>query len=175
MPDVKQTHPDPKNVLNCDGAMQLALSELLAPYGLVIQFISDAAIIPGSFFGEREAGLIGNSLYLRPDTPVHSALHEACHYICMSPDRRSQLDTDAEGDFDEENGVCYLQILLSNHLANMGSDRMMLDMDRWGYSFRLGSARAWFDNDADDANLWLQQYDIINQEQQITWQCRLID
>jgi hypothetical protein len=57
----------------------------------------------------------------------------------------------------------------------MGSDRMMLDMDRWGYSFRLGSARAWFDNDADDANLWLQQYDIINQEQQITWQCRLID
>ena len=24
-------------------------------------------------------------------------------------------------------------------------------MDAWGYTFRLGSARAWFENDADDA------------------------
>jgi hypothetical protein len=175
MPDVKQTDTAPTHVLNCDAAMQLALSDLLNPYGLVIQFVSDATNIPGSFFGGREAGLIGSLLYLRQDTPVHSALHEACHYICMSPDRRSKLDKDAEGDFDEENGVCYLQILLSNHLANVGSDRMMLDMDRWGYSFRLGSARAWFEADADDADLWLQHYDIINEEQQITWQCRLID
>ena len=33
----------------------------------------------------------------------------------------------------------------------MGRERMFSDMDRWGYSFRLGSARAWFNEDAEDA------------------------
>jgi hypothetical protein len=28
-------------------------------------------------------------------------------------------------------------------------------MDTWGYTFRLGSAQAWFDNDAEDARAWL--------------------
>lgn len=28
---------------------------------------------------------------------------------------------------------------------------MCRDMDSWGYSFRLGSARTWFNEDADDA------------------------
>jgi hypothetical protein len=28
-------------------------------------------------------------------------------------------------------------------------------MDAWGYSFRFGSARAWFERDADDARGWL--------------------
>jgi len=175
MRDVKQTEPDPTNVLNCDSTMQVALADLLKTYGLDIQFVPENTVIPGSFFGEREAGLIENSLYLRFDTPVHSALHEACHYICMSPNRRAHLDTDAEGDFNEENGVCYLQILLAGQLSNMGADRMMLDMDRWGYSFRLGSAKAWFDDDAEDAMLWLQRYGILDQTQQITGQYRLID
>jgi hypothetical protein len=166
---------DPTNVLNCHQAMQLVLSDLLKPYGLIIQSVADDEAIPCSFFGEREAGLIKHCLYLRHDTPVHSALHEACHYICMSPKRRANLDTDAEGDFDEENGVCYLQILLARHIVEMGSERMMLDMDNWGYSFRLGSAKAWFESDADDAKTWLQQFGIINQVKDITWQSRLSD
>jgi hypothetical protein len=33
----------------------------------------------------------------------------------------------------------------------------MQDMDAWGYTFRLGSARAWFEEDAEDARTWLQQ------------------
>jgi len=155
--------------------MQQALASLLKPYGLIIECVPYTEAIPGSFFGEREAGLIGNSLYLRHDTPVHSALHEACHYICMNPARRVNLDTDAEGDFDEENGVCYLQILLSQHLPNMGMTRMMLDMDSWGYSFRLGSAKSWFESDAEDALAWLQRYDIIDQSEQITWQKRMLN
>jgi hypothetical protein len=167
------TPPDPTTVLNCTAEMQLALSQLLKPYGLTLQSVLDNDAIPGSFFGDREAGLVVDKLYLRHDTPVHSALHEACHYICMTPERRLNLDTDAEGDFDEENGVCYLQILLSKHLPTMGSDRMLLDMDRWGYSFRLGSAKAWFKTDAEDAQAWLQHYDIITSSQEITWQCRL--
>jgi len=164
---------DPTTVLNCNADMQLALSQLLEPYGLILHFVPDEEAIPGSFFGDREAGLVGNTLYLRHDTPVHSALHEASHYICMTPQRRLNLDTDAEGGFDEENGVCYLQILLSRHLPTMGSDRMLLDMDRWGYSFRLGNAKAWFEQDAEDAEAWLKHYGIITHLQDITWQCRL--
>jgi len=31
----------------------------------------------------------------------------------------------------------------------------MDDMDAWGYTFRLGSTRAWFERDAEDARAWL--------------------
>lgn len=165
MPDVS----DPTNVLNCDQQRQIQLATLLKPYGMEIQYVADNETIKGSFFGEREAGLIGNKLLLRYDTPVHSALHEAGHYICMDPQRRSKLDTDAEGNYNEENGVCYLQILLANHLPDVGRDRMMIDMDRWGYTFRLGSAKAWFEQDAEDAKQWLIKHQIIDINQNPTW------
>jgi hypothetical protein len=163
---------DPTDVLNCDATMQSQLAKLLAPYGLEIVSIDDNTTIPGSFFGEREAGLVGTQLYLRTDTPVHSALHESGHYICMDPTRRSALDTDAEGDYDEENGVCYLQILLADYLIGVGKARMMWDMDRWGYTFRLGSAKAWFEHDAEDAFQWLQSFGLIDAESAPTWQLR---
>lgn len=152
--------------------MRRQIAVLLAPYGLGIVEVAGDASIPGSFFGEREAGLIENRLYLRQDTPVHSALHEAGHYICMDPLRRASLHTDAEGDYDEENGVCYLQILLADHLDGMDRARMMTDMDSWGYSFRLGSARAWFEQDAEDARDWLQRHGLIDDQAQPTWRLR---
>ena len=127
---------------------------------------------PTVFFGEREAGLKGNQLFLRYDTPVHSALHEAGHYICMDPTRRKALDTNAEGDYDEENGVCYLQILLSDYLPGVGRERMWQDMDSWGYSFRLGSARVWFEQDADDARDWLLKHQLIDNQAQPTFLLR---
>ena len=99
--------------------------------------------IPGSFWGDDEAGLIDNRLYARCDTPLHSILHESCHYICMDDRRRAALHTDAGGDYEEENAVCYLQILLAEKINGYSAEGCMLDMDRWGYSFRLGSARAW--------------------------------
>lgn len=148
------------------------LHNLLSHYDLEIEKISPDEAIPGSFFGEREAGLIGNKLIVRSDTPVHSVLHEAGHYICMDPARRANLHTDAEGDYDEENGVCYLQILLAGHIQQMGQARMLRDMDRWGYTFRLGSAKAWFEQDADDARQWLEDFNIIDSEQQPTWRFR---
>tara|TARA_R110001606_G_scaffold361754_7_gene515277 strand:- start:195694 stop:196221 length:528 start_codon:yes stop_codon:yes gene_type:complete len=163
---------DPINVLNSTSQCQQQLSDLLKPYGIQIEYVAEHDTIQGSFFGEREAGLIGNKLYLRHDTPVHSALHEAGHYICMDPARRAKLDTNAEGDYDEENGVCYLQILLANHLADVGSDRMMTDMDSWGYTFRLGSAKAWFEHDAEDARQWLIEHQIIDNDQKPTWRYR---
>jgi hypothetical protein len=51
--------------------------------------------------------------------------------------------------------VCYLQLLLARELPQCGIERACQDMDDWGYSFRLGSTRAWFEHDAADARLWL--------------------
>ncbi|MGD2129379.1 MAG: hypothetical protein PVJ33_04970 [Lysobacterales bacterium] len=143
------------DVLRCSDADAAGLSDLLGRYGLRLVTLAAAQPIPGSFWGDEEAGLVADELLLRPDTPLHSALHEACHYICMDEARRGGLHTDAGGDYDEENAVCYLQILLAGELPGFGRDRMMADMDAWGYTFRLGSARAWFEDDADDARRWL--------------------
>lgn len=142
-------------VLLCKDIATDSLVHLLSRYGLALQHVNDDHSIPGSYWKDPEAGLIGNTLYIRDDTPVHSALHESCHYICMDDERRNNLDTDAGGGYEEENGVCYLQILLSEQLPGMGKERMFKDMDEWGYSFRLGSAQAWFENDAEDAEQWL--------------------
>lgn len=148
------------------------IAELLNRYHLNIQLVDNKTAIPGSFWGEQEAGLIKDKLYLRADTPVHSALHESCHYVCMDDHRRQQLNSNAGGSTDEENAVCYLQILLAEELSCMGKTRMFHDMDCWGYSFRLGSAKAWFEADADDAREWLLQYHLIDAQLHPTFRCR---
>ena len=76
-------------------------------------------------------------------------------FICADPARRARLHTDAGGDEREECAVCYLAIVLAATVPQFGSVRMLLDMDAWGYSFRLGSAARWFSEDADDACDWL--------------------
>jgi hypothetical protein len=148
------------------------LQTLLQRYGMEIKTIGDNETIPGSFWQPPEAGLIGNILYLRSDTPVHSALHEACHYICMDSQRRENLDTDAGGGYEEEDGVCYLQILLSDFITEMKQQRMLSDMDAWGYSFRLGSANAWFEQDAEDAFEWLLKNNVVTPDCEPTWNLR---
>ncbi len=139
-----------------------ALQNLLNPYKILLEVVPDSAPIPGSFWGDSEAGIIKNTLYVWPQTPVHSALHEACHYICLDSARRHELDTDAGGDYDEENAVCYLQILLGAKLSGCSADTLMKNMDSWGYSFRLGSAFAWFQEDAEDARQWLLREKLID-------------
>lgn len=134
-----------------------SLESLLAEYELVVEWVSAGQEIPGSYWGAPEAGLLGNRVLVREDTPVHSALHEACHSICMGASRRALLDTDAGGDDLEESAVCVLQILLADRLETIGSQALMADMDAWGYSFRLGSTRAWFANDSEDARAWLRE------------------
>lgn len=141
-----------------------ALQSLLQPYGLQIVEVEDQAPIPGSYWGEREAGLIDNRLYLRADTPVHSALHEACHFICMDEARRATLHTDAKGDDIEEVGVCYLQALLAARLEGFSRAQLFTDMDAWGYTFLLGSAQAWFERDAEDGRAWLLRHGLINND-----------
>ena len=150
-----------------------ALQNLLHIYSIQVKSVANSETIPGSFWGDSEAGLIKNTLYVRPETPVHSALHEACHYICLDPVRRNNLDTDAGGDYDEENAVCYLQILLASKLSGCSADIILRDMDSWGYTFRLGSALAWFQNDAEDAQQWLLKKQLIDQDNLPTGRLRI--
>jgi hypothetical protein len=91
----------------------------------------------------------------------------------MDDARRAQLERDAGGDFDEENAVCYLQIVLANEIVGSDSRQMCSDMDAWGYTFRLGSALAWFESDAADARGWLQGHRIIDESGRPTGTCRL--
>lgn len=146
---------DETAVLCCEELGFGALRRLLEPLGLHVETVADGTEIPGSYWGEREAGLIGATLYLRADTPVHSALHEACHFLCADESRRLTLHTNAGGDDVEEHAVCYLQCLLAERLDGYSRQRCFADMDAWGYTFVLGSANAWFHGDADDAIVWL--------------------
>ena len=154
------------SVLRLDDVETASVSALLSRYGMELNMVPVDSAIPGSFWGDEEAGLIAGKLLVRADTPLHSVLHETCHYICMDQDRREDLNTDAGGGYDEENAVCYLQILLADHIEQFGRSRMFEDMDRWGYTFRLGSARAWFERDAEDAHAWLLQRKLIDRQSQ---------
>lgn len=127
------------------------VAALLARYGLRLELVADGAPIPGSFWGEREAGLIGANVFARRDTPLHSLLHEACHLIVIPPPLRMRIHTDASDSQFEEDATCYLQLLLADEIPGFGIARAFADMDAWGYTFRLGSARAWFEQDAEDA------------------------
>ena len=145
---------------------------MLARFGLSLVVQPPGEPITGSFWGESEAGIVRRTVFVRADTPVHSFLHETCHVICMDAERRCELERDAGGDDLEESAVCYLQILLADTIDGVGRDRLMSDMDAWGYSFRLGSTRAWFEQDAGDARAFLEKHELIDHTAAPTWQLR---
>ncbi|HEX8778627.1 MAG TPA: hypothetical protein VF738_10970 [Rhodanobacter sp.] len=144
-------------VLRLADLREAAPAALLARHGLALERVPDGAPIPGSYWGDEEAGIIGHTVYARGDTPVHSLLHEACHLLVLPPERRAAVHTDATDSVAEEDAACYLQIVLADELPGVGRARLMADMDAWGYSFRLGSARAWFEQDAENARRWLAE------------------
>ena len=140
---------------------------LLHRHDLTLLRVADGEAIPGSYWGESEAGIIGNTVYARADTPVHSLLHEACHLIVLPPERRAGVHTDATDSIEEENAVCVLQALLGDALPGVGRARVLSDMDAWGYTFRLGSAAAYVERDAEDAWTWLQAHGLIDHERNL--------
>jgi hypothetical protein len=156
-------------VLKLNSLDRLELLVLLDRYGLDLVLVAPGEVIPGSHWGESEAGLIGSKLYARWDTPLHSILHESAHFVCMTPERRAGLHTDAGGDDAEESAVCYLQVLMADALPKVGASRLFADMDEWGYSFRLGSAGRWFAEDAEDARQWLLRHGLIDPESHLTY------
>ena len=168
----KHDFGDSQEVMRLADVEMSSVSHLLSRYGLSLKTVESGCEIPGSYWGDEEAGLIGDELLVRTDTPLHSILHETCHYICMDKSRREGVHTDAGGDYDEENAVCYLQILLSDYIEHFGRLRMFRDMDRWGYTFRLGSARAWFEEDADEACDFLHELGLVDQHRQPTFSLR---
>ena len=149
-----------------------SVAQLLAKYDLSIELIPAKQTINGSFWGEPEAGVIGDRVFVRGDTPVHSLLHETCHIACMAPNRRQMPEGDAGGDDLEECAVCYLQIVLADELSGAGKEQLMQDMDDWEYSFRLGSTRRCFDEDAADAQSWLKNQGLLQADSRPTFQLR---
>jgi hypothetical protein len=158
-------------MLICTSQHLPLLGTLFARYGLQLQRLDDDAPIPGSYWGAPEAGLVDSVVHVRADTPLHSALHESAHAICMDAERRARLHTDAGGDYAEEDAVCYLQILLAQQIG-VSAERICADMDAWGYTFRLGSAHAWFMQDAADARAWLVRNGLITSQGLLTWRRR---
>ena len=154
--------PSPADVVLLADLDAQHVGALLRAYGARLAHVSPGAAIPGSYWGDTEAGLVGNTVYVGADTPAHSFLHELCHFICMDDVRRAALETDAGGTDDEECGVCYLQVLLAERLDGFGTAVCLRDMDSWGYSFREGSARAWFDGDGAHARAWLVAHGLID-------------
>jgi hypothetical protein len=150
-----------KSVLRLCDLDGSAIESLLAHYGLSLARVPDGEAIPGSYWGDDEAGIIGHTVYARGGTPVHSLLHEAGHLIVLPPERRAETHTDATDSIAEEDAVCYLQIVLGGTLPGVGRERVMADMDAWGYTFRLGSARAWFEQDAENARDWLIEHGLL--------------
>lgn len=148
------------------------LDSLLGHYKLELVIQNAGGPITGSYWGDPEAGIMRNTVYVRDDTPIHSLLHETCHIICMTRDRRGQLECDAGGDDLEEAGVCYLQVVLAEHIGAVGRERLMQDMDAWGYSFRLGSTRKWFEQDAEDARQFLINHGLLTEEGEPTYTLR---
>ncbi|MGD8340842.1 MAG: hypothetical protein PVH89_08670 [Gammaproteobacteria bacterium] len=158
--------------MRCEVIESRRIEQLLRHYGLTSVEVVPGATIPGSYWGAPEAGLIADAVYWRPDTPLHSLLHELAHYVCMDRERRAHLDTDAGGDDLEECAVCYLEVLLAGCLRPFDSTRCLEDMDAWGYSFRERSASAWFAGDGREARAWLLSRRLIHPDDTPTWRLR---
>jgi len=75
-------------VLRCSEIGAEALAAFVTTFGMHLHWVAPAAPIPGSYWGDDEAGLVGDTLYVRADTPVHSLLHELSHWLCMDRQRR---------------------------------------------------------------------------------------
>lgn len=149
-----------------------SLRPLVERYGIGLTLLADDAPVPGSFWGAPEAGIIGPNVFVRNDTPLHSFLHETSHIICMAPALRTTHTGNAGSDDLEESAVCFLQIVLADELRDAGRERIMDDMDSWGYSFRLGNTRRWFQDDAEDARAWLLNNGLIGDGDRPTYRLR---
>jgi hypothetical protein len=143
------------------------VATLLGRYGLALERVADATSIPGSYWGAPEAGLIGNVVFVRDDTPVHSLLHEAAHLIVLPAERRAAVHTDATDSIEEEDAVLVLQALLADELPGVGAARTLADKDAWGYTFRLGSAQAYVEQDAQAAWMFLHRLGLVTPARQL--------
>lgn len=163
---------DDDRILRVSDVPLACIEGMFERFGIDVSLGAADSPIPGSYWGEPEAGIMGRTVYVRTDTPLHSLLHEACHVICMTPARRAALAGDAGSDDLEEAAVCYLEVLLADELPDVGRARIMHDMDAWGYSFRLGCTQRWFEGDSDDARAWLERRHVVDRHGLPTFRLR---
>ncbi len=125
-----------------------AIERLLTAFGLSLAGVAPGASIPGSYWGDSEAGLVGDRLFARADTPVHSLLHELGHYVCMDP-TAARCARHRCGRRRRRGSGRVLPAGVARRRACEASaaSAASRDMDTWGYSFREGSARAWLAGD----------------------------
>jgi len=73
---------------------RLALEVMLDRYGLGLVLVAPEEVIPGSYWGEREAGLIGARIFVRLDTlPQHRAALDTQRRAHVDPSLRLSLDS----------------------------------------------------------------------------------
>jgi len=117
------------DVLLVNAIDRLPLEVMLDRYGLAFVLAAPEEVIPGSYWGEREAGLMGSRS--SPGSTrrcIRCCTGRAISSACR-PSGRAGLDTDAGGDDAEENAVCYLQILIGGRAAEC---RERADVPRYG-------------------------------------------
>lgn len=140
------------------------ISQWVETFGATVRRVESGDPIPGSYWMAPEAGLVGDNIFVAPDTPVHSLAHELGHYICMPASHRASLHTDAGGSEFEECAVCYLQLSLAKSGLGIPFATSFKDLDDWGYSFRLGSAQRWYEEDAELEREWLLDQGLLNSQ-----------
>lgn len=64
------------------------------------------------------------------------------------------------------------KVLLVCDVQGVGCARLMLDMDAWGYSFRLGNTLEWLQNDAADAKKFLINHALLQEAGSPTFRLR---
>ena len=102
---------------------------MLAGFGLEVEPVDNGSAMPGSYWGDTEAGLVGSVLFVHDDTPLHSAQREACRIVCMDDARRARLHADAGGDAMEKDAVCYLQAPLAGRITGYDRYRLFTHVD----------------------------------------------
>ena len=168
------TGADARGVTLLGAVPRRSLEQLLARYGLTLEWLPPGEQIPGSYWGEPEAGLLTHAVFARADTPLHSLLHEAAHYVCLTSARRLAVWRDAGGDVEEECAVCYLQSVWADEVPGYSRQALFEDMDAWGYSFREGSAARWHAGDGAVARSWLLARGLIDADDRSTGRLRML-
>ena len=157
-------------MLRINGIDRVALAMLLARYGLELTLVAPQEVIPGSYWGDSEAGLIGHRIHARLDTPLHSVLHEAAHSICMTPERRAGLDTDAGGD--DAGGVRRVLSAGAAGRCAAGGRAASGCSATWTSG---ATASGWAaqqpgsNQDADDARAWLVKHGVLDAQCRVTY------
>ena len=107
--------------------------------------------------------MIGATVYARADTPVHSLLHEAGHLIVLPPERRAaRAYRRHRFGRRRRRGLRAAGRCSATRCRASAATRVLADMDAWGYTFRLGSARAYVEHDAADAWRWLREHGLVD-------------